>query len=240
MSKFITIAVDGYSSSGKSSMAKELARAIGYNYIDSGAMYRAVALYCLNKGYIAGDGVIDTAALESDIDNIAITFSLNPSTGRSDTCLNGENVESEIRSMRVSNCVSEVAALPFVRRALVKQQQAMRGRSGIVMDGRDIGTVVFPDAEMKVFVNASARVRAERRHKELIAKGQQVSFDEVLRNVEERDRLDTTRADSPLRCADDAEVLNNDNMTIEEQNRWMLDTFHRKLAEATAAADAQR
>ena len=218
-------------------MAKQLARAIGYNYIDSGAMYRAVALYCLNKGFIADDGRIDQASLEADIDKITIHFELNSDTGRSDTCLNGENVESEIRTMRVSNCVSDVAALPFVRRALVKQQQALRGRSGIVMDGRDIGTVVFPDAEMKVFVNASAQVRAERRHKELLAKGQEVSFEEVLRNVEERDRLDTTRSDSPLRCADDAEVLNNDNMTIEEQNEWMLSLFHRKLAEAQQRAD---
>ena len=224
--KLITIAVDGFSSSGKSTMAKVLAKNIGYAYIDTGAMYRAVTLYCLNNGLIDGDAV-NTDLLEKEIDNIEISFSVNPENGSSQTMLNGVNVESEIRDMRVSGKVSIVAAIPFVRRALVKQQQKMGESKGIVMDGRDIGTVVFPNAEMKVYVDASAETRAQRRYAELKAKGDNTTtYEEVLENVKYRDHLDQTREESPLRKADDAVVLDNSQMTREEQNQWMLDLYN--------------
>ena len=224
--KLITIAVDGFSSSGKSTMAKVLAKNIGYAYIDTGAMYRAVTLYCLNNGLINGDAV-NTDLLEKEIDNIEISFSVNPENGSSQTMLNGVNVESEIRDMRVSGKVSIVAAIPFVRRALVKQQQKMGESKGIVMDGRDIGTVVFPNAEMKVYVDASAETRAQRRYDELKAKGDDTTtYEEVLENVKYRDHLDQTREESPLRKADDAVVLDNSHMTREEQNQWMLDLYN--------------
>ena len=224
--KLITIAVDGFSSSGKSTMAKVLAKNIGYAYIDTGAMYRAVTLYCLNNGLIEGDAV-NTDLLEKEIDNIEISFSVNPENGSSQTMLNGVNVESEIRDMRVSGKVSVVAAIPFVRRALVKQQQKMGESKGIVMDGRDIGTVVFPNAEMKVYVDASAETRAQRRYDELKAKGDDTTtYEEVLENVKYRDHLDQTREESPLRKADDAVVLDNSHMTREEQNQWMLDLYN--------------
>ena len=224
--KLITIAVDGFSSSGKSTMAKVLAKNIGYAYIDTGAMYRAVTLYCLNNGLIDGDAV-NTDLLEKGIDNIEISFSVNPENGSSQTMLNGVNVESEIRDMRVSSKVSIVAAIPFVRRALVKQQQKMGESKGIVMDGRDIGTVVFPNAEMKVYVDASAETRAQRRYDELKAKGDNTTtYEEVLENVKYRDHLDQTREESPLRKADDAVVLDNSQMTREEQNQWMLDLYN--------------
>ena len=224
--KLITIAVDGFSSSGKSTMAKVLAKNIGYAYIDTGAMYRAVTLYCLNNGLIDGDAV-NTDLLEKEIDNIEISFSVNPENGSSQTMLNGVNVESEIRDMRVSGKVSIVAAIPFVRRALVKQQQKMGESKGIVMDGRDIGTVVFPNAEMKVYVDASAETRAQRRYDELKAKGDDTTtYEEVLEIVKYRDHLDQTREESPLRKADDAVVLDNSHMTREEQNQWMLDLYN--------------
>lgn len=224
--KLITIAVDGFSSSGKSTMAKVLAKNIGYAYIDTGAMYRAVTLYCLNNGLIDGDAV-NTDLLEKEIDNIEISFSVNPENGSSQTMLNGVNVENEIRDMRVSGKVSIVAAIPFVRRALVKQQQKMGESKGIVMDGRDIGTVVFPNAEMKVYVDASAETRAQRRYDELKAKGDNTTtYEEVLENVKYRDHLDQTREESPLRKADDAVVLDNSQMTREEQNQWMLDLYN--------------
>ena len=224
--KLITIAVDGFSSSGKSTMAKVLAKNIGYAYIDTGAMYRAVTLYCLNNGLIDGDAV-NTDLLEKEIYNIEISFSVNPENGSSQTMLNGVNVESEIRDMRVSGKVSIVAAIPFVRRALVKQQQKMGESKGIVMDGRDIGTVVFPNAEMKVYVDASAETRAQRRYDELKAKGDDTTtYEEVLENVKYRDHLDQTREESPLRKADDAVVLDNSHMTREEQNQWMLDLYN--------------
>ncbi len=222
----IIIAIDGFSSTGKSTMAKTLARRIGYAYIDTGAMYRAVALFCIENGLIGADCTVDEAELESRLGDIAITFGVNAATGQSETFLNGRCVEREIRDMRVSGVVSNVAKIAFVRHALVSQQQAMGRGKGIVMDGRDIGTVVFPDAEMKVFVTASAETRARRRYDELVAKGDTgVTYDQVLRNVEERDRIDTTRAESPLRKADDAYVLDNSNMTIDEQNRWLLDLY---------------
>ncbi|MEF9923292.1 MAG: (d)CMP kinase [Muribaculaceae bacterium] len=226
----ITIAIDGFSSSGKSSMAKVLARNIGYAYIDSGAMYRAMTLFCLENNLINGNDV-NLTKLQELLPNIEITFCVNPKTGNSEACLNGKNVESEIRDMRVSNSVSIISAIPFIRHALVKQQQAMGTEKGIVMDGRDIGTTVFPDAEMKVYVNASPETRAQRRYKELINKGTQVSYDEVLKNVCDRDHIDQTRSESPLRKASDAHVLDNSNMSIDEQNEWLLNLYKDIIAQ---------
>lgn len=224
MEKKIIIAIDGHSSSGKSTMAKDLAREIGYIYIDTGAMYRAVTLYCLRKGYIQGD-TIQEEALKADLDQMDISFRYNAETGRPDTYLNGEKVEKEIRGMEVADKVSLVAALGFVRRAMVAKQQEMGKAKGIVMDGRDIGTVVFPDAELKVFVTASPEVRARRRLEELQAKGEQTTYEDVLANVKKRDYIDSTREESPLRQAPDALVLDNSNMTIPEQKQWLRDKF---------------
>lgn len=229
--KLITIAIDGFSSSGKSTMAKVLARHIGYTYIDTGAMYRAVTLYCLENHLIEGEKV-DLSRLETAMPNIKITFGVDSGTGASVTLLNGRNVEREIRDMRVSGKVSIIAAIPFVRHALVAQQQAMGREKGIVMDGRDIGTVVFPDAEMKVYVSASPETRARRRFDELHAKGNtDVTYEEVLKNVCERDYIDQHRAESPLRKADDAIVLDNSNMTPNQQDRWMIDLYHKIAGE---------
>ena len=222
--KKITIAIDGYSSCGKSTMAKDLAREVGYIYIDSGAMYRAVTLYCLENQLFTAEG-IDTARLEANMPGIHISFQLNPETGRPMTYLNGVNVEDRIRTMEVSNRVSPVAVLPFVREALVKLQQDMGKEKGIVMDGRDIGTTVFPEAELKIFVTASAEVRAQRRYDELKAKGQEASFEEILANVKERDYIDQNREVSPLRKADDAILLDNSHLTIEEQKQWLKERF---------------
>ena len=222
--KKITIAIDGYSSCGKSTMAKDLAREVGYIYIDSGAMYRAVTLYCLENGLFTPDG-IDTEKLEAMMPNIRISFQLNPETQRPMTYLNGVNVEDRIRTMEVSTRVSPVAAIHFVREALVKQQQEMGQAKGIVMDGRDIGTVVFPDAELKIFVVASAEIRAQRRYDELKAKGQEASYEEILANVKERDYIDQNREVSPLRQAEDALLLDNSNLTIEEQKQWLKERF---------------
>lgn len=224
--KKIIVAIDGLSSCGKSTMARELAQEVGYTYIDTGAMYRAVTLYALRRGLLAPDGQIDTAALEKQMSDIRITFRVNPATGRSETYLNGEQVEAAIRSMEVSAQVSRIASLPFVRRALVEQQQAMGRQKGLVMDGRDIGTVVFPEAELKIFVTATDEVRAQRRVDELRGKGTEVSMEEVLRNVRERDRLDMERAESPLRRADDAIELDNTHLTIPEQRALLLRLFH--------------
>ncbi len=224
MEKKIIIAIDGHSSSGKSTMAKDLAREIGYIYIDTGAMYRAVTLYCLRKGYIQGD-TIQEEALKADLDKMDISFRYNAETGRPDTYLNGEKVEKEIRSMEVADKVSLIAALGFVRRAMVAKQQEMGKAKGIVMDGRDIGTVVFPEAELKVFVTASPEVRARRRLEELQAKGEKATYEEVLANVKKRDYIDSTREESPLRQAPDALVLDNSEMTIPEQKQWLRDKF---------------
>ena len=224
--KRITIAIDGHSSTGKSTMAKALARRIGYAYVDTGAMYRAVTLYALRNKLIKGEQV-DEKALREHLKrgDIAITFRPTKE-GKSVTVLNGRNVERYIRSMRVSNVVSIIAAIGFVRKAMVKQQQAMGKDKGVVMDGRDIGTVVFPDAEMKVFATASAEVRAKRRYDELRAKGDTTTtLEEVLENVTERDRIDSTRKESPLRQADDAVVLDNSHMSIEEQNEWLYQLY---------------
>ena len=222
----IVIAIDGYASCGKSTMAKELARKIGYIYIDSGAMYRAVALYCIEQGLFEGNR-LDVEAQQRRIDDIDITFVLNPETGRPETFLNGRNVERDIRGMAVSDKVSYVAAVGFVRRKLVALQQAMGREKGIVMDGRDIGTVVFPDAELKIFLTASPEVRARRRVDELRAKGQEVSYDEVLHNVKERDRIDETREVDPLRKADDALLLDNSTLTLEQQDQWLMQQYRR-------------
>lgn len=229
--KKITIAIDGLSSCGKSTMAKDLAKEIGYVYVDTGAMYRAVTLYALRKGLFNADGTIRTAELEAEMPAISISFKFNPQTGRPDTYLNGELVEQEIRSLEVSSRVSPIAALPFVRTALVAQQQKMGEDKGIVMDGRDIGTVVFPHAELKVFVTASAEVRAQRRFDELKAKGMEADFDDILKNVQERDYIDSHRETSPLRKADDAIELDNSHLTIEQQNQWLLDRYREVAAE---------
>ena len=222
----IIVAVDGFSSCGKSTMARDLARAVGYAYIDTGAMYRAVTLYAIRQGFFQGD-TLDETALQEAMDDVEISFRPNPETGVSETFLNGEPVEAEIRGMEVSNRVSRIAALGCVRRSLVSKQQEMGEAKGIVMDGRDIGTVVFPQAELKIFVTASAEIRAQRRVKEMREKGQSVSFDEVLKNVQERDRLDMTRAESPLRKADDAIELDNTYMTIAEQQAWLMEEFRK-------------
>lgn len=227
----ITIAIDGYSSCGKSTMAKDLAREIGYIYVDTGAMYRSVTLFAMRNSLFDEDGSIKTDELKDRMGEINISFRLNSETGRPDTYLNGELVEKEIRTMDVSANVSKIAALPFVREALVAQQQAMGKEKGIIMDGRDIGTVVFPDAELKIFVTASAEVRAQRRYDELNAKGMPADFDDILKNVKERDYIDSHRETSPLRMADDALELDNSNMTIEEQKAWLMARYQERAGE---------
>ena len=207
-------------------MARRLASAVGYRYIDSGAMYRAVALYALDHGMIGADGTPDEDAIVAALPDIHIDFKLM-ADGTQHTMLNGADVESEIRKLRVSDAVSPVAAIARVRHALVAMQQALGSGKGIVMDGRDIGTVVFPDAELKIFVDASAATRARRRFRELQEKGMPADYDDVLANVVRRDEIDTTRAESPLRRADDAIALDNSDMTIEQQDAWLLDKFEK-------------
>ena len=223
--KKITIAIDGFSSCGKSTMAKDLAKEIGYIYVDTGAMYRSVTLYALRNNLFNADGSIREQELQEQMKNINISFQFNKETGRPDTYLNGENVENEIRTMEVSSHVSPIATLAFVREALVKQQQRMGAEKGIVMDGRDIGTVVFPNAELKIFVTASAEVRAQRRYDELKAKGMEADFADILKNVQERDYIDSHRETSPLRKADDALELDNSQLTIAEQKQWLYDQY---------------
>ena len=221
--KKITIAIDGHSSCGKSTMAKELARRVGYIYVDTGAMYRSVTLYALRNGLFNADGSIKTDELEDALSDIIIEQKLVD--GKTTTFLNGENVEREIRTLEVSNHVSPISALPFVRTALVAQQQRMGQEGGIVMDGRDIGTVVFPQAELKIFVTASAEVRAQRRFDELKEKGMPADYNDILKNVQERDYIDSHREVSPLRQAHDALLLDNSHMTIPEQNEWLMQRF---------------
>lgn len=224
--KKITIAIDGFSACGKSTMAKDLAKQIGYIYIDSGAMYRAVTLYSIENNLIDGDKP-NEKQLEQEIDNIRIEFKLNTSTGLPETYLNGKNVEQEIRTMEVSSKVSPVSALPFVRKAMVLQQQQMGKSKGIIMDGRDIGTAVFPDAELKIFVTARPEVRAQRRLDELRSKGDEaITFDEVLENLQQRDYIDQNRKESPLMQAEDALVLDNSDINKEQQMKWLLDQFN--------------
>ena len=229
--KKITIAFDGYSSCGKSTMAKDLAKKIGYVYVDTGAMYRAVTLFALRNNLFEADGTVKTDELEARMDEISITFQFNPETQKPDTYLNGELVEKEIRSLEVSNHVSPIAAVPFVRTAMVAQQQAMGQEGGIVMDGRDIGTTVFPNAELKIFVTATAEVRAQHRYDELVSKGMPEPYEDILKNVLERDYIDTHREVSPLRQADDALLLDNSNMTIPEQNAWVMARYEEAVAE---------
>lgn len=226
--KKITIAIDGYSSCGKSTMAKDLAQEIGYIYVDTGAMYRSVTLYALRSGLFRTDGSVKEDELEARMNDIRITFMLNEKNGRPDTYLNGELVEKDIRTMEVSSRVSVIAALPFVRSALVDQQRRMGSEKGIIMDGRDIGTTVFPDAELKVFVTASAAVRAQRRFDELKAKGIEADYDSILKNVEQRDYIDSHRTVSPLRKADDAIELDNSSMTIAEQKAWLRQKYEER------------
>nr|WP_320036602.1 (d)CMP kinase [uncultured Bacteroides sp.] len=224
--KKITIAIDGFSSCGKSTMAKDLAKEIGYIYIDSGAMYRAVTLYCIKNGLFSGDE-INIQELERRIKDIHITFKLDEKTQLPRTYLNGEDVEDAIRTMEVSSKVSPVSAIGFVRSALVSLQQEMGKEKGIVMDGRDIGTTVFPEAELKIYVTASPDIRALRRYDELKAKGQEVKFEEILQNVKERDYIDQNRKVSPLKRAKDALLLDNSLLTIEEQKEWLLKQFEK-------------
>lgn len=230
--KKITIAIDGYSSCGKSTMAKDLAKEVGYIYVDTGAMYRSVTLYAIRHQLFNADGSVKTEELEKEMPNIQISFKLNAETGTPACYLNREYVEKEIRSLEVSSHVSPIAAVGFVRKALVEQQQAMGKEKGIVMDGRDIGTTVFPDAELKIFVTASSQVRAQRRYDELNAKGMPADFDAILKNVEERDYIDTHREVSPLKQAEDAIVLDNSNMTIAEQKEWLLHQFQLAIDKA--------
>lgn len=206
-------------------MAKDLAKEIGYIYVDTGAMYRSVTLYALRHNLFNADGTIREEELKEQMKDINISFQLNKTTGRPDTYLNGENVENDIRTMEVSSHVSPIATLAFVREALVAQQQRMGAEKGIVMDGRDIGTVVFPKAELKIFVTASAEVRAQRRYDELRAKGMDADYADILKNVEERDYIDSHRATSPLRKADDAIELDNSNLTIAEQKKWLYKQY---------------
>lgn len=229
--KKIVIAIDGFSSCGKSTMAKDLAREVGYIYVDTGAMYRAVTLFAMRNDVFDAEGNIDETRLKALLPDVKLTFQLNNETKLPEVCLNGENVERYIRTLEVSQHVSPIAALPFVREKLVEQQQAMGNEKGIVMDGRDIGTVVFPNAELKIFVTASAEIRAQRRFKELETKGMPADFDEILQNVEQRDYIDTHRETSPLRQADDALVLDNSHLTIAEQKMWLMEKFNERTQE---------
>ena len=220
----IIIAVDGFSSCGKSTFAKAIAARLGYIFIDTGAMYRAVTLYALEHGAIRS-GIVDEEAVVKLLDKISITFRFNPERGASDIYVDGDLAEGKIRTIEVSNCVSRVSAIPEVRSKLVAMQQEMGRRRGVVMDGRDIGTVVFPDAELKLFMTADPAVRACRRYKELTGKGMTVTMEEVERNILERDKADMSRAVSPLRQADDAIVLDNSHMTVDEQMAWFMEEF---------------
>lgn len=232
----IIIALDGHSSCGKSTMAKQLARQLGYIYVDTGAMYRTVTLYALRNGLFKanpaeGGETVDAEALQADIEagKVEVSFRLNEQTGLPEPCLNGEVVEQYIRGIEVSSRVSPVAALPFVRSAMTRQQQRMGEEGGIVMDGRDIGTVVFPHAELKVFVTASAEVRAQRRYDELQQKGQTASYEDILKNVIERDYIDSHREVAPLKQADDALLLDNSNLTREEQSQWLYEQAMKEI-----------
>ncbi|MBF1566813.1 MAG: (d)CMP kinase [Prevotella salivae] len=229
--KKITIAIDGFSSCGKSTMAKDLAKQLGYIYVDTGAMYRAVTLFAMQHGLFNADGSVKTQDLQQQMSHINITFKLNKLTGRPDTYLNNELVESNIRTLKVSNHVSQIAAIPFVREAMVAQQQRLGKDKAVVMDGRDIGTTVFPEAELKVFVTASAEVRAQRRYDELKEKGMPADFNDILKNVEERDYLDSHREVSPLRKAPDAIELDNSHMTIAEQSDWLMKLVKERIGE---------
>ncbi len=228
--KKIIIALDGFSSCGKSTFAKSIAQRLGYIFIDTGAMYRAVTLYALEHGAIRS-GIVDEDAVVALLKDISITFRFNPQRGASDIYVNGDLVEGKIRTIEVSNCVSGVSSIRAVREKLVAMQQRMGRDRGVVMDGRDIGTVVFPDAELKIFMTADAEVRARRRYAELTAKGDNVTLEEIVENVISRDKADMSRAISPLRQADDAIVLDNSYMTVEEQMEWFMERYNAAVEE---------
>ena len=228
-SKKIIIAIDGHSSCGKSTFAKSIAARLGYIFIDTGAMYRAVTLYALEHGAI-NSGIVDEERVVSMLNDINIDFRFNPQRGASDIYVNGDLVEGKIRTIEVSNCVSAVSSIGDVRSKLVAMQQQMGKKRGVVMDGRDIGTVVFPEAELKIYMTADAMVRAERRYKELTAKGDRVTLEEIYENVVSRDKADMTRAISPLRKADDAIVLDNSSMTVDEQMVWFMERFNEVIS----------
>ena len=228
MNKKINIAIDGFSSCGKSTLAKKLAEHLNYIYLDTGAMYRCVTLYAYEKGYIS-ENHFDKDKLIADLDNINIDFKINKSTNKAEAYLNGENVENKIRTIEISNLVSEVSQVPEVRKRLVALQQKIAENKGVVMDGRDIGTVVLPDAELKIFMTASPEIRAERRYKEMQEKGENVSYNEILENINKRDYLDQNRAESPLKQADDAIVLDNSKYTIEQEVEMILDILNKKF-----------
>ena len=227
--KRIIIAIDGHSSCGKSTFAKAIAARLGYIFIDTGAMYRAVTLYALEHGAI-NSGIVDEERVVSMLNDINIDFRFNPQRGASDIYVNDDLVEGKIRTIEVSNCVSAVSSIGDVRSKLVAMQQQMGKKRGVVMDGRDIGTVVFPEAELKIYMTADAMVRAERRYKELTAKGDKVTLEEIYENVVSRDKADMTRAISPLRKADDAIVLDNSSMTVEEQMVWFMERFNEVIS----------
>lgn len=224
MNKKITIAIDGFSSTGKSTVAKQLAKELGYVYVDTGAMYRAVTLFALRNNYI-GDSFFDQEGLIEHLDEVNLKFVFNPEVGFGEIYLNNENVEAEIRQMEVSQFVSKVATVHEVRERLVAEQQEMGKSKAIVMDGRDIGTVVFPDAELKIFMTATAEERAQRRYRELLERSEKVTYEEVLENVQQRDHLDTTREDSPLKKAEDAIEIDNSHLTLEGQFREILKLY---------------
>lgn len=225
--KKIIVAIDGHSSCGKSTMAKALARQLGYIYVDTGAMYRAVTLFAMQHQLFNADGTVKAEELQSMMSQVQVSFVLNEDTHLPETHLNGVSVEREIRTMEVSSHVSPIAALPFVREAMVAQQREMGKQKGIVMDGRDIGTTVFPHAELKVFVTASAEIRAQRRFKELQEKGMDANYEAILKNVQERDYIDSHREVSPLCQAEDAILLDNSNMSISNQQQWLLEQVQR-------------
>lgn len=227
--KNIIVSIDGYSSCGKSTMAKDLASRIGYTFVDTGAMYRAVTLLAIRNNLFDENNKPDTESLKRLLPDSTITQRHNPSLGKAETFLNGENVENEIRGMEVSSLVSAIATIPFVRSELVRQQQVMGKDGGIVMDGRDIGTTVFPNAELKIFVTASPQIRAQRRYAELLAKGQQTTKEEVLKNLEERDFVDSHREVSPLRQAEDAVVIDNTNLSPSEQLAMLLALYQERI-----------
>ncbi len=232
MNKKLIIAVDGHSSCGKSTLAKDVAGHFNYNYIDTGAMYRAVTLYVIENNLLK-NGKIDEDALKTEFENgnIKIDFKYNPRLKKSETFLNGKNVEDKIRGIEVSNLVSPIAVIPFVRKKLAELQRAMGNEGGIVMDGRDIGTNIFPNADLKIFLTADAEVRAKRRYDELTAKGDNVNFEEILKNVKERDYIDSHRETNPLRQAEDAVLINNSNISIEKQAEIVIDLAENKLKE---------
>jgi len=226
--KKINIAIDGYASTGKSTIAKQLAAKLGYIYVDTGAMYRAVTLYAMQNGYITKNN-FDKKTLFDNLNKINLTFKFNKDIGYAEMYLNNKNVEEEIRGLKVSNFVSQVAALPQVRKKLVEQQKKMSKNKGVVMDGRDIGTVVLPDAELKIFMTASAHIRAKRRYNELLAKGEKVVFNQIKQNIEQRDKIDTTRVDSPLVQAKDAILFDNSNLSKKEQFEKLLNLVNKTI-----------